>query len=52
MITKKNRPKKIWVDKGTDFAEAFKKLREAEGNQIYFKMSDTKDDLLNLQYDP
>ena len=24
MITKKNRPKKIWVDKGTEFAGAFK----------------------------
>ena len=24
MITKKNRPKKIWVDKGTEFAEHFK----------------------------
>ena len=26
MITKKNRPKKIWVDKGTEFAGAFKKF--------------------------
>ena len=26
MITKKNRPKKIWVDKGTEFAAAFKKF--------------------------
>ena len=25
MITKKNRPKKIWVDKGTEFAGEFKK---------------------------
>ena len=26
MITKKNRPKKVWVDKGTEFAREFKKL--------------------------
>ena len=26
MITKRNRPKKIWVDKGTEFAGAFKKF--------------------------
>ena len=26
MITKKNRPKKVWVDKGTEFAGEFKKL--------------------------
>ena len=24
MITKKNRPKKVWVDKGTEFAGEFK----------------------------
>ena len=26
MITKKNRPKKVWVDKGTEFGGAFKKF--------------------------
>ena len=26
MITKKNRPKKVWVDKGKEFAREFKKL--------------------------
>ena len=26
MITKRNRPKKIWVDKGTEFAGAFKSV--------------------------
>ena len=31
MITKKNRPKKIWVDKGTEFAGAFKRFCAAEG---------------------
>ena len=42
MITKKNRPKKIWVDKGTEFAGEFKKLCKAEGIQIYSTMSETK----------
>ena len=31
MITKKNRPEKIWVDKGIEFAGAFKKFCAAEG---------------------
>ena len=42
MITKKNRPKKIWVDKGTEFAGAFKKFCAAEGIQDYSTMSETK----------
>ena len=42
MITKKNRPKKIWVDRGTEFAGEFKKLCKAEGIQIYSTMSETK----------
>ena len=42
MITKRNRPKKIWVDKGTDFAGAFKKFCAAEGLQVYYTMSETK----------
>ena len=42
MITKKNRPKKICVDKGTELAREFKKLRKAEGIQIYSTMSETK----------
>ena len=42
MITKKNRPKKIWVDKGTEFAGECKKLCKAEGIQIYSTMSETK----------
>ena len=41
-ITKKNRPKKIWVDKGTEFAGAFKKFCTAEGIQVYSTMSETK----------
>ena len=42
MITQKNRPKKIWVDKGTEFPGAFKKFCVAEGIQVYSTMSETK----------
>ena len=42
MITKKNRPKKIWFDKGTEFAGAFKKFCAAERIQVYSTMSETK----------
>ena len=42
MITKKNPPRKIWVDKGTEFAETFKKFCAAEGIQVYSTMSETK----------
>ena len=42
MITKNNRPKKVWVDKGTDFAGEFKNLSKVEGIQIYSTMSETK----------
>ena len=41
-ITEKNRPKIIWVDKGTEFAGELKKLCKAEGKQIYSTMSETK----------
>ena len=42
IIAKKNRPKKIWVDKGTKFVGEFEKLCKAEGIQIYSMMSETK----------
>ena len=42
MITKKNRPKKNWVDKGTEFAAEFKKVCKAEGIGTYTTMSETK----------
>ena len=42
MITKKNRPRKIWVDKGTEFAGEFEKLCQAECIQIYSTMSENK----------
>ena len=41
MVTKRNRPKKIWVDKGIELAGAFKKCT-AEGIQVYSTMSETK----------
>ena len=42
VITKKNRPKKIWVDKGTEFAGAFKKFCGAEGIHVCSTWSETK----------
>ena len=42
MIAKRNGPKKFWVDKGTEFAGAFKKFCAAEGTQVYSTMSETK----------
>ena len=42
MITQKNGPEKIWVDKETEFAGEFKKLCKAERIQIYSTMSGTK----------
>ena len=41
-ITKKNQPKKLWVDKGTESSAEFKKNCKHEGIQIYFTMSETK----------
>ena len=35
MITKRNRPKNIWVDKVTELAGAYKKFCAAEGIQVY-----------------
>ena len=42
MFTKRNRPKKIWVDKGTQFAGVLKKFCTAEGIEVYSAMSETK----------
>ena len=42
MITKKYRPKKFWVDQGTEFAGEFKNFCRAEGLEIYSTMSETK----------
>ena len=42
MITKRKRPKNIWVDKETEFAGAFEEFCTAEGIQVYSTMSETK----------
>ena len=42
MTTKRNQPKKIWVDRGTEVAGAFKKFCSAEKIQVYSTMSETK----------
>ena len=42
MITKKHRPKKTWVDQGTEYAGEIKIFCIAEGVEIYSKMSETK----------
>ena len=42
MITKRNGPKKAWVDKGTEFAGEFRKFCTAEGIQVDSTMSETK----------
>ena len=42
MVTERNRPKTIWVDKGTEFAGAFKRFCVAEGIQVFSTMSETK----------
>ena len=43
MTTKRSRPKKIWIDKGTEFAGAFKKFCTPDGIQVYYStMSETK----------
>ena len=41
-FAKKNRPKKIWVDQGTEFAGELEKFCSAEGIEIYSTMSGTK----------
>ena len=41
-ITKKNRAKSVWAEKGTEFAREFKKICHAEGIQIYSTMSGIK----------
>ena len=42
VITKRNRPKNIWVDKGTEFAGALKNFCAAQGIQVYSTISETK----------
>ena len=42
MITNKNLPQKIWVDKGTELSGEFEKLCKVEGIHFYSTMSETK----------
>ena len=42
IITQRNRSKKIWVNKGTEFSLAFKKSCAAEGIEVNSTMSETK----------
>ena len=42
MFLKMNRRKKIWVDKGTEFAGDFKKRCKTEAIQSYSRISETK----------
>ena len=42
MITKRNQPEKIWVDKGTKFAGAFKRFCAAKGIQVNSTLNETK----------
>ena len=40
MNTNENRPKKVWVDKGTEFAEDFSSFCYSQGIQFYTTMSE------------
>ena len=42
MITKKRRPRKVWVDQGTEFAGKFKNFCSAEEIENHSTMSETK----------
>ena len=42
MITKKNRPKKLWVDEGGEFEAEFATFCKKEGIEIYSTMSEKK----------
>ena len=42
MVTKKNRPKKLWVDEGGEFEAEFATFCKKEGIEIYSTMSEKK----------
>ena len=52
MITKKNRPKKTWVDKGTEFAAEFKKIAKLKENKVTLQRVRPRLHLLNVEYNP
>ena len=49
MITKRNRPKTFWVERGTEFAGAFKKFCAAEGLKFTLLRVRLRLLLLNVQ---
>ena len=42
MISRKNTPEKLWVDKGTEYGGNFKKFCKKKSIEIYSTMSETK----------
>ena len=42
MISRKNTPEKLWVDKGTEYGGTFKKFRKEKDIEVYSTMSETK----------
>ena len=42
MISRKNNPEKLWVDKGTEYGGTFKKFCKEKSIEVYSTMSETK----------
>ena len=42
MISQKNTPEKLWVDKGTEYGGTFKKFCKEKDIEVYSTMSETK----------
>ena len=42
MISRKNTPEKLWVDKGTEYGGTFKKFCKEKNIEVYSTMSETK----------
>ena len=42
MISRKNTPEKLWVDKGTEYGGTFKKFCKEKSIEVYSTMSETK----------
>ena len=42
MISRKNTPEKLWVDKGTEYGGTFKKLCKEKDIEVYSTMSETE----------
>ena len=52
MITKNNRPKKSWVDKGRELAGELKNYEKLKGYKFTLQRVRPRLHLLNVQYDP